>query len=74
MDGFEVVRRLRQEKDMVRTLVFALSGYAQGQDRRRALEAGCADHLAKPVDPDVLHQLLVSCRAILPERDRCAGC
>jgi CheY-like chemotaxis protein len=62
MNGFEVARRLRQEDGLARTVVITISGYAQDIDRQHALEAGCTEHLAKPVDLDVLERLLAEHR------------
>ncbi len=39
-------------------LLFAVSGYAQADDVRRALEAGFDGHLAKPCDPEQVARLL----------------
>jgi len=36
----------------------ALTAYAGAADRKRALDAGFREHLAKPVDPNVLVQTL----------------
>ena len=38
--------------------VIALTGWGQESDRRRSHEAGFDNHLTKPVDPDVLDELL----------------
>jgi CheY-like chemotaxis protein len=57
MDGCEAARRLRAALGASAVLI-ALSGYAAEEDRRRALEAGCDAHLAKPVDLDELKKLL----------------
>jgi CheY-like chemotaxis protein len=54
LDGYEVARRLRREPGLEGTLVVAVSGYGQAQDKRRALEAGCDAHMTKPADPRVL--------------------
>ena len=58
MDGYEVARRLRGVPGMGKALLLTLSGYAQEADRARALAAGCADHLIKPVDLDRLRHRL----------------
>jgi CheY-like chemotaxis protein len=57
MDGYEVARRLRQDGVDPGMLV-ALTGYGQESDRQRALDAGFAQHLVKPVSFDTLRQLL----------------
>ena len=38
--------------------LIAVTGWGQEEDRRRALEAGCDEHLTKPVDPAALEKLL----------------
>jgi two-component system, sensor histidine kinase len=38
--------------------LIALTGYGQPQDRARALTAGFAAHLTKPIDSQQLHQVL----------------
>lgn len=57
MDGFEVARALRADPALARTVLVALSGYAQPSDRRRAAEAGFDRHLAKPSSLDQIEEL-----------------
>jgi signal transduction histidine kinase len=57
-NGYEVARSIRGQpwgRDMV---LIALTGWGQESDRRRSHEAGFNNHLTKPVDPDVLDELL----------------
>ena len=58
MDGFEAARRLRAEPGLDGTLLVAMTGYGQAQDRRRSKAAGFDRHLTKPVEPGVLYGLL----------------
>ncbi len=58
MDGFEVARRLRALPGSDGVLLVALTGWAQGEDRRRCHEAGFDGHLPKPVEWDALRQFL----------------
>ena len=58
MSGYEVAARLRQEPALARTLLAAVTGYGQEEDRRRARSAGFAAHLVKPAAPEALHALL----------------
>jgi signal transduction histidine kinase len=58
MDGYELARRLRQEHGMEKLLLVALTGYGQGDDRRRSREASIDYHLVKPVDLEELRELL----------------
>jgi CheY-like chemotaxis protein len=57
-DGYEVARQLRATPEGQAILLIALTGYAEPDDRRRALEAGFDAHLPKPVDPLELARLL----------------
>lgn len=54
MDGYEVMRRLRHDPEMVDVRIVALSGRGESAAVRRSLQLGCDDHLVKPVDPDEL--------------------
>jgi len=58
MDGFEVARRLRALPGTKGTLLVAMTGWAQEDDRRRCYEAGFDGHLPKPVEWEALRQLL----------------
>ena len=51
MDGHEVARRMRAAPWGGRMRIIALSGFGDSADRARSLEAGCNDHLVKPVSP-----------------------
>ena len=60
MDGYEVVRRLRDRSKGKHVPIVALSGWGQEDDRRRAREAGFDHHLVKPANIDALQGLLSS--------------
>ncbi len=60
MTGYEVARRLREEPEFRATVLVALTGWGQEEDRRRTAEAGFDHHLVKPVDPAELERLLGS--------------
>lgn len=52
MDGYEVARLLRQQSELVRTPIVAITSYAMAGDRERILAAGCDGYIEKPIDPD----------------------
>ena len=56
MDGYQLLRLVRADPRLQqpRVVAIALTAYAGADDRRRALEAGFDEHLAKPVDPSAL--------------------
>ena len=45
---------------MTGTLLVAMTGWGQEEDRRRSREAGFDHHLVKPVEPNALEMLLAS--------------
>jgi len=58
ISGYEVAAMLRQQPDLEETLLIALTGYGQEDDRRKAISAGFDLHLTKPVNPDQLQRIL----------------
>jgi signal transduction histidine kinase/DNA-binding response OmpR family regulator len=62
LDGYQVAERLRALPDQRRTLVVAVSGYGQEEDRARSKAAGFDYHVVKPIDPAVITGLLASLR------------
>jgi len=59
-DGYDLIRAIRSrgEQDGGRVPAIALTGYATLQDGERALSAGYQTHIAKPVEPRSLVQLI----------------
>jgi CheY-like chemotaxis protein len=49
LSGYELVSKAKQTLDS-QTLMVAVTGYGQSDDRQRALTAGFDDHLVKPLD------------------------
>jgi signal transduction histidine kinase/CheY-like chemotaxis protein len=60
-DGYWLLREIRRRgaEDRRRTVVVAVSAYAQAADRRRGLATGFDAYVAKPIDPAAF------CRAIV---------
>lgn len=58
MNGYELLASLRRLPGMARIPALAITGYATDEDRQRALDAGFTAHLAKPVDPNELFELV----------------
>lgn len=58
MDGYEVARRLRRDPHCAVSLIVALTGYGQAEDRARAQASGFDVHLIKPVNLEALLSLL----------------
>ncbi|HJQ62404.1 MAG TPA: response regulator, partial [Burkholderiales bacterium] len=62
MDGYEVARRLRADPAFHATTLIAVTGYGQGADRLQSQQAGFDQHLTKPIDADMLHNIISSLR------------
>jgi DNA-binding response OmpR family regulator len=60
MDGWQVAKTLRQRATPKRPLIIAISGYSDSAARLRSRQVGIDLHLAKPVDFNVLLQLLAN--------------
>jgi len=58
MDGFEMIRRVREIAALRDIPAIALSGYAAQKDADAALAAGFDAHVPKPVDPLELNALI----------------
>ena len=58
LDGYQVAGRLRRRRRTATALLLALTGYGREEDQLRSLEAGFDHHLTKPVDPQVIYDLL----------------
>ena len=57
-DGYELLAELRRMPGLEGVPAIALTGHAMDEDRTRALAAGFAVHIAKPVDPDELLRIV----------------
>ncbi|HBD90021.1 MAG: hybrid sensor histidine kinase/response regulator [Rhodobacteraceae bacterium GWE1_64_9] len=58
MDGIEATKRIRQLWSSDRLPVIAMTAHAYAEERQKCLDAGMDDHIAKPVDPAILVQVL----------------
>ncbi len=50
ISGYDLARRLRASSVTAETVLIALSGWGQQQDREKSQDAGFAQHLVKPVE------------------------
>ncbi|MBN1237994.1 MAG: response regulator [Gammaproteobacteria bacterium] len=58
VSGYDLARRLHKLPETENTLLIALSGWGQEQDRQRSREAGFSQHLVKPVELDEIEKIL----------------
>jgi CheY-like chemotaxis protein len=58
MDGYELARRLREVPGLEETTLIAVTGVGGAEAFRMSRDAGFAQHLLKPVEPDELLMIL----------------
>jgi CheY-like chemotaxis protein len=56
MDGYEATRKIRET--LLSTPIIGLSAHAMSGHEQRAKEAGCNDYLTKPIDDQLLFDML----------------
>jgi PAS domain S-box-containing protein len=66
LNGYEVCKRIRNEPWGKEIVLVALTGWGQDEDRHRSRDAGFDAHMVKPVD----HNLLLNLLASLPSETR----
>jgi len=60
MNGYAVVKTLRERQQFANVHFAAVTGWGQDEDRRRAQDAGFDSHFTKPLAPATLEALLAS--------------
>jgi signal transduction histidine kinase/ActR/RegA family two-component response regulator len=73
LNGYDAARRIRTERWGKSTLIVAMTGWGQDEDKRRAREAGFDRHFTKPVDPGDIRKLIAEMRANSPQRTLAPG-
>lgn len=58
MDGFEVIKRIRSMPIHRDLPVIAMTAHSMPGDREKCINSGMNDYLAKPIDPDLLLDIL----------------
>ncbi len=67
LDGLSATRRLKADPELAAIPVIALTGLAMEDDREKALEAGCRDHITKPINTRSFLDRLDALLAPVPE-------
>ncbi|MCX7550896.1 response regulator [Xanthomarina sp. F2636L] len=52
MDGYEICNKLRHNGLPKNTTIIAVTSYAMGGDKEKALDAGADGYLEKPINPE----------------------
>jgi PAS domain S-box-containing protein len=60
ISGYVATRRIRERQWSKNTLIIALTGWGQSTDRQHSHDAGCDDHLVKPVALEELNTILLN--------------
>jgi CheY-like chemotaxis protein len=58
MDGYETIRKIRENSAFSALPILALTAKAMKGDREKCLDAGASDYIAKPVNTDQLLSLM----------------
>jgi CheY-like chemotaxis protein len=58
MDGYETIRAIRGEAGFTNLPIIAVTAKAMKGDRKKCIDAGASDYLAKPIDSEQLLALL----------------
>ena len=53
MDGLEITKKLKEQPATADIPVIAVTSYAMKGDREKALAAGCAGYVTKPIDKTI---------------------
>lgn len=67
LDGWEATRRLKGTPETAAIPIIALTAHVMAGDRDKALEAGCDDYDAKPID---FERLLGKMQALLKKQEK----
>lgn len=67
MDGFEAIEKIRANANTATTPIVAISAWASGKHKKRAMDAGANEHFTKPVD---LNRLMATINAYLKEKEK----
>jgi PAS domain S-box-containing protein len=63
LNGYDAARQIRGQRWSAGTMLVALTGWGQIEDKRRAAEAGFDRHFTKPLDPAELQKLITDFHA-----------
>jgi CheY-like chemotaxis protein len=60
MDGYTVAKKLREDEQILKTPIIAVTSYAMPGDKEKVLAAGATGYIEKPIDPDTFVSQMTS--------------
>ena len=63
MNGYDVARAIRRLPGLADVFIIAVTGYGQDSDRQKSRDAGCDQHLVKPIELEPLLDALAAGRS-----------
>jgi len=58
LDGFEAIKKIRQDKEIKHLKIIAVTSFAMPTDKERVLQAGADYYIAKPIDTRTLPEII----------------
>ena len=58
MDGYETIQQIREDENLMDLPIVAVTAQAMLGDRERILKAGASQYVSKPIDIDILMEVL----------------
>ena len=69
VNGYDLAKQIRGQPWARSIVLVALTGWGQEQHRRRSAESGFNHHLTKPVELEMLQEILAAADSSLPKRN-----
>jgi CheY-like chemotaxis protein len=67
LNGYMATTSIKESNPDI--IIIAQTAFAMIGDREKSIEAGCSDHLTKPIDPKTLTKLVMGYLSEIPDKD-----